>query len=212
MRVVLCVLVGVWVAGCQFGSGLICEVKSSTGEYQQCLDATQSNPMVQERTLFETACRAGGHTLTDKACPTEKRLGGCRGASGNGDGFSVSWYYETAEFKTLQDVARKCEADQQLVDASGNIIRTNNGVCSMRSGNISTVTFRNQGDAGVTLYLKDTACVEAEKGTLAAGGIQGFPTYPGEAWVAREGTSDTNGVIRLEFVTPTTSAGLVNVP
>lgn len=211
--VVVCVVFGVLSQGCNFGSGLICKVKGvSSGQLEQCLDATQSQPKPTEVTLFETACRAAQHELTSDPCPTENRVGGCRGASGNADGFSIAWYYATADVKTLQDVRKKCSADQTLVDPMGAVINVNNGVCSMKSSTtITTVTFKNGSDAGVTMYLRDDACAETEKGTLDPGAIRGFPTFPGESWTARQGTSDTNGVIRLEFVVPSSSAGLVTI-
>lgn len=203
----LCFLLA--ASGCG-SSGLICKVKKD-GALERCLDATKAKAQQQEITLFETACRAAGHELTSEACPTANVVGACRTASGNEGGVSVATFYDSAAFKTLADVKQQC-TDGEVLDASGNVVHTNNGVCSAPVGSIKVVTFRNDSDAGATVYLRDTACAETEKGTLAAGGIQGFPTYEGDSWTARAGTSDANGAILLEYVTPASSAGLVSIP
>jgi hypothetical protein len=185
----------------------ICEFRDSAGEVSSCGD--WKTVPIQYRTTIQTFCKAAGHTLSTGECPTEKRLAGCRAMEEGST--AITWYYQSAKFPDRYVALKDCAAEKQWVTPEGVAADRGNGMCSASNSGAAALvtTVFNKTAAVVSVWLRDSTCVEVSKLTVASMGGQGTTSRKDDVLVIRAGDNDPFGKVLKEITV--TSSGPVNV-
>ena len=182
----------------------ICEFKDSSGESSSCGD--WKNVPLAYRNTIQTFCSAGGHTVSTAECPTDKRLAGCRAMEEGST--AVTWYYESAKFPNRYVALKDCSTEKQWVTPEGVAADRGNGVCSATNTGIGTIvtTVLNKTSAPLSVWLRDSDCVEVFKQTVASMDGKGQTSRKDDVLVVRAGENDPFGSVLREITVSSSSA------
>ncbi len=146
------------------------------------------------RASMVTLCQAVGAEPKPGACPSEGRVGGCRGTEQD-----LYTYTEYVYEAGVGDIV--CASDEELVDGEGAPLEGEEAsVCSEVGGAAITATFTNATGVTVTMYWVDTDCNEVAYQAIDAGGSVSQQTFVDHAWVGRVGSGNPTGQLVWEWV------------